>query len=143
DLELNEEKYCDNGDLLYAWSASFGPRIWEGSKAIYHYHIWKVIPKTEIVSKEYLFYLLDWDTEALKAEHATGSTMMHIGKGLIEKRKLPIPSLSVQAEIVRMLDTFKELTVELTVELTARQQQYEYYRDLLLSFPKPEVVAHD
>ena len=31
-LELDEDKYCDNGDLLYAWSASFGPRIWEGEK---------------------------------------------------------------------------------------------------------------
>ena len=47
-LELNEDKYCDDGDLLYAWSASFGPRIWEGEKVIYHYHIWKVIPETEI-----------------------------------------------------------------------------------------------
>ena len=32
DLELEERKYCDTGDLLYAWSASFGPRIWTGGK---------------------------------------------------------------------------------------------------------------
>jgi type I restriction enzyme, S subunit len=44
DLELEADKYCDNGDLLYAWSASFGPRIWGGDKVIYHYHIWKVLP---------------------------------------------------------------------------------------------------
>ena len=42
DLELDEDKYCDNGDLLYAWSASFGPMIWSGDKVIYHYHIWKL-----------------------------------------------------------------------------------------------------
>ena len=30
DLELEEDKYCDNGDLLFAWSASFGPKIWNG-----------------------------------------------------------------------------------------------------------------
>lgn len=36
DLELDPDKYCDSGDLLYAWSASFGPRIWEGGKTIYH-----------------------------------------------------------------------------------------------------------
>ena len=29
DLELSEDKYCENGDLLYAWSASFGPRMWD------------------------------------------------------------------------------------------------------------------
>lgn len=43
DLELDDDKYCDNGDLLYAWSASFGPQIWNGGKVIYHYHIWKVL----------------------------------------------------------------------------------------------------
>lgn len=61
------------------------------------------------------------------------------------KKKIPIPcpdnpkkSLAIQAEIVRILDRFTELTAELTAELELRQQQYEYYRDLLLSFPKPE-----
>ena len=42
DLELETEKYCSKGDLLYAWSASFGPHIWHGEKSIYHYHIWKI-----------------------------------------------------------------------------------------------------
>jgi len=32
-LELEENKYCDNGDLLFAWSASFGPKIWDGEKS--------------------------------------------------------------------------------------------------------------
>jgi type I restriction enzyme S subunit len=104
DLELDEDKYCDNGDLLYAWSASFGPRIWEGEKVIYHYHIWKVIPDTNIVSKEFLFQLLNWDTEALKTAHGTGTTMMHVGKGSIEKRLVPIPPLPEQQRIVSILD---------------------------------------
>ena len=39
DLDLNEDKYCEEGDLIYAWSASFGPFIWRGPKVIYHYHI--------------------------------------------------------------------------------------------------------
>lgn len=43
---------------------------------------------------------------------------------------IPVPPLEVQHEIVRILDTFTELTAE----LTARQKQYEYYRDMLLSF---------
>ena len=51
--------------------------------------------------------------------------------------KIPIPSLEVQAEIVRILDTFAELTAELTVELTAeltlRKKQYRYYLEKLLS----------
>ena len=90
-LDLNEDKYCDKGDLLYAWSASFGPRIWEGDKVIYHYHVWKVVPDANMINKKFLYYLLEWDTKALKAEHGTGSTMMHVGKGSIEKRLVPIP----------------------------------------------------
>jgi len=39
DLELEPSKYCENGDLLYAWSASFGPQIWRVVRCIYHYHI--------------------------------------------------------------------------------------------------------
>lgn len=42
DLQLEPEKYIDNGDLIYAWSASFGPFIWNGGKVSYHYHIWKL-----------------------------------------------------------------------------------------------------
>ena len=46
---------------------------------------------------------------------------------------IPVPPLEVQREIVRILDNFTELTAELTEELTARKQQYEYYREMLLS----------
>ena len=51
-----------------------------------------------------------------------------------KKTKLPIPSISTQQKIVDILDTFTTLTAELTAELTARKQQYEYYRDELLTF---------
>ena len=63
DLELDDDKYCDNGDLLYAWSASFGPRIWSGGKVIYHYHIWKVLVG-ENYNKQFLCNLLDYVTAA-------------------------------------------------------------------------------
>lgn len=47
--------------------------------------------------------------------------------------KIPIPPLSVQSQIVQILDTFTELNDQLTAELSMRQKQYQYYRDLLLS----------
>ena len=51
-----------------------------------------------------------------------------------ENFKIPIPPLSVQKEIVRILDTFTKLTEELTEELTARKKQYDYYREELFYF---------
>ena len=63
-----------------------------------------------------------------------------------QKTLIPIPSpenpkksLEIQAEIVRILDTFTKHTAELTAELTARKKQYIYYRDQLLSFEDGEV----
>jgi type I restriction enzyme S subunit len=62
------------------------------------------------------------------------------------KKKIPVPcpdnpekSLAIQAEIVRILDLFTELTTELTTELSARKKQYGHYRDQLLSFEEVEV----
>lgn len=55
-------------------------------------------------------------------------------KPMIRDIEIPIPPLHIQSEIVRILDNFAELTAE----LTARKKQYEYYRDLLLTFPKKE-----
>lgn len=102
DLELEPEKYCEAGDLLYAWSASFGPRIWTGPRAIFHYHIWK-IETFESVDKKYLYYLLEADTEKIKAE-GNGIAMAHATKGGMEKRLFPVPDLAVQRKIVEELD---------------------------------------
>lgn len=51
----------------------------------------------------------------------------NIKKSLILKYRIPIPPLPVQQEIVRILDSFTELTAELTAELAARHKQYEHY----------------
>ncbi|MBP6425561.1 MAG: restriction endonuclease subunit S [Flavobacterium sp.] len=113
DLELPDDKYCQEGDLLYAWSASFGPRIWKGKKVIYHYHIWKVIPNLSIVSKEFLFILLEWDKEKIKAAQGTGTTMMHVSKGSMEERIIPLPPIKEQQKIVQKLDALSAETKKL------------------------------
>jgi type I restriction enzyme S subunit len=59
--------------------------------------------------------------------------------GLLKNLKLPVPPLPVQEEIVRILDEFTELEVELEAELEARTKQYEYYRNTLLDFSTGKV----
>ncbi|HEX2958349.1 MAG TPA: N-6 DNA methylase [Chitinispirillaceae bacterium] len=107
-LELPEKNYCDKGDLLYAWSASFGPKIWDGPRAIYHYHIWKIVPN-EKIDKHFLYYLLQWDTENIKAEGGRGIAMLHITKSGIEKRKFPLPPLEIQQQIVAELSQYQKV----------------------------------
>ena len=66
---------------------------------------------------------------------ASGVTRYNVSKELMRQILIPIPPIELQREIVRILDTFSELIAELQAELILRQKQYEYYRNLLLSFP--------
>ncbi|MFW3713472.1 restriction endonuclease subunit S, partial [Klebsiella quasipneumoniae subsp. similipneumoniae] len=58
--------------------------------------------------------------------------------------KIPVPSIEEQLRIVSILDKFDALTSSITEglprEIELRQKQYEYYRDMLFSFPKPKVA---
>lgn len=121
DLELEEEKYVENGDLMYAWSASFGPRFWNGDKTIYHYHIWKVVPNKSI-SKEFLYYSLLFDVDnILKSKQ--GGTMAHVTKGDIEKRKILLPSFKEQIKIAKVLSAFDTAVNKLTSLIKAKERR--------------------
>lgn len=64
--------------------------------------------------------------------------------GIYSAFRVPLPPLSIQSEIVHILDSFTlltaDLTAELTAELTARQKQYAFYRDYLLDFSNEDVI---
>ena len=132
DLELPEDKYCDNGDLLYAWSASFGPRVWEGGKVIYHYHIWKVEPKAQQIDKRYLYYFFDWDKERIKNEQGAGTTMIHVSKTSMDARKITLPPLEEQKRIVFRLDKVSMEYNSLQVHYRTKLQDISDLRQSLL-----------
>ena len=117
DLELEPEKYCNPGDLLFAWSASFGPRIWDGPRAIYHYHIWK-IDTSDVIDKKFLSYLLEGDSVKIKSE-GNGIAMVHATKGGMEQRKFPLPPIVTQQAIVAEIEAEQAL-VAANRELIAR-----------------------
>ena len=64
---------------------------------------------------------------------ASGVTRFNISKELMKKIVIPIPSLKTQEKIVKTLDKFTEYVAELQAELQYRTNQYEYYRNMLLS----------
>ena len=139
DLELSEDKYCDNGDLLYSWAATLGPKIWNGRKCIFHYHIWKIIFDETIIDKNYLYYYLQYDLSEI-AKSTTQSTMVHVSMDSMKKRRLRIPPIDVQRRMAARIKEFDSLLSSvssgLPAEIAARQKQYEYYRDKLLAFKR-------
>ncbi len=106
------------------------------------------------LTPEFLKYL--FRTNKMRKEiskTASGVTRFNISKARFKKILIPIlcpnnpeKSLAIQSEIVRILDKFDTLTNSITEglprEIELRQKQYEYYRDLLFSFPKPETVSN-
>ena len=94
-LELEDKNYAYEGDLLYTWSATFGPHIWHGNKVIYHYHIWKVQLEAAL-EKLFAFQLLERDKERILSDK-NGSTMVHITKTGIENTSV-LMSCSVEEQ---------------------------------------------
>lgn len=107
DMELPDNKYCNKGDLLYAWACSFGPYIWEGDKTIYHYHIWKVDVDNDVVDKLFLYYYLKYYTPKWMGL-TNGSVMMHITKGSLEKQIVIFPPLPDQRRIASILSSLDD-----------------------------------
>lgn len=106
-------------------------RFWANN----HVH---VVRGNKQVNTRYLFHCLCITNFQ---PYLSGGGRAKLTKGRLVEIAVPIPcpdapekSLAIQGEIVRILDTFTELTAELTAELAARKKQYNHYRDQLLTF---------
>lgn len=107
DLELESDKYCEDDDLLFAWSASFGPKIYRGPKSIYHYHIWKLQVDDSKADKYYLYYWLLNSVRRMQAG-GHGSVMAHITKQDMENQEIDLPPLQLQKRIAGILNSLDE-----------------------------------
>lgn len=90
---------------------------------------------TKQIEAKYLYYVLA--KQHLENLNKAGG-VPSLTQSILNKVKIPVPPLEVQNEIVRILDTFTSHTAELQAELQARKEQYEYYRNKLLSFNKKD-----
>jgi type I restriction enzyme S subunit len=131
DLQLESNKYVNKGDLIFAWSATFGPYIWKGPKSIYHYHIWKIECKEHFLDKNFFYYKLHQITNSLKGG-GNGTLFVHITKGQMENTVISIPKIEQQrniADILKSLDDKIEnnLATNQTLEEIARTLFKEWF----------------
>ena len=132
-----KQKFAEPGDIIMAVTSENMDDVckcmaWLGSEKV------AVSGHTAIIhhsiNPKYLVY---WLHSAMfyqqKIKIAHGTKVIEVAPARLTDIILPIPPLPVQREIVHILDNFTELTAEITAELTARKQQYAYYRDKLLT----------
>ena len=89
--------------------------------------------QVEYINNKYLYYYLSGYEDYFYSQKRIGGVPT-IDRSIVEKFEIPVPPIEVQNEIVRILDTFTSHAAELQAELQARQEQYEYYRNKLLTF---------
>ena len=125
DLELPADKYCHNGDLLFAWACTFGPHIWKEDNTIFHYHIWKIVEDKDVVDRRFFYYYLKFATGGFLGA-LNGSVMVHITKSSMEKMIIRIPKkLDDQrriASILSSLDRKIELNNKINADLEEMAQ---------------------
>jgi len=94
----------------------------------------------EQTTVKYLYYFLSTQVNKMRESASGMGSLPQISLKVTEEMQIPLPPLSIQSEIVHILDSFTLLTAELTAELTARQKQYAFYRDYLLDFNNEDVT---
>jgi len=100
--------------------------------------MWSYYSENENINIKYVYYFLK-QQEPYFQKLGSKMQMPQIALPDTEKFQIPLPPLSVQQEIVRILDKFTQLEAELEAELDCRKRQYEYYRNKLLSYEGNEV----
>ena len=150
-IDLSDVKFFDSRDYksnLQSFSVSFGDILIAMSGAttgkIGYYdnediaylnqRVGKFVPNVNKLNNRYLFHFLHSKTAELYIMAGGGAQPNLSSNKLMNELYIPLPPLEVQSEIVHILDTFTSHTAELQAELQVRKEQYEYYRNKLLSF---------
>ncbi|WP_301338941.1 restriction endonuclease subunit S [Treponema denticola] len=95
----------------------------------------------EYLNNDYLYYYLEGQYNKLRNVSSGDGSRGGLNKEILKKFSIPLPSLAVQKYIVSILDKFDTLAHNISEglpkKIEQRKKQYEYYREKLLNFPKP------
>lgn len=131
-----KSRLVKNGDFILSNSMSFGRPYIVKNQGCIHDGWLAISDFSDTFISDFLYHLLNSNKyQIMMRQRASfGGAVQNLNADIVKGLELPIIPLPIQEEIVRILDNMTSLTAELTAELKARQKQYEYYRDSLLSF---------
>ena len=135
EILLNEKYEFDEEAILIPGEGGIGDifHYYKGKYAL-HQRTYRIHPTSDKINAKFLYYYMFANFKKFILMKAVSATVTSIRKPMIENFLIPIPPLEIQSRIVEVLDKMTTLTAELTAELEARKQQYEYYRNKLLTF---------
>lgn len=123
--KLDERYLVKKGDILLSWSASLGVHIWNREEGWLNQHIFKIIPKHQIIDNQYYIWLANWFiTELVKDIH--GSTMQHLTKDNFGKFVVYLPPFQEQNTIATFLDHNTTIIDEL---IARKEKQIELLKE--------------
>ena len=137
---ISSKRNIETGDLLITMIGTIGEAAFvRDAKKFYGQNIYLVrLDTTKVNKKYYYYYLTSPSVKNSLIAKKNASSQGYIKAGGIENLEIPIPKLEIQNKIVEILDRFdslcNDISIGLPAEIAARQKQYEYYRDKLLSF---------
>lgn len=143
ELTTESSKYLlQKGDLLLARTgATYGKTLYfdADEPAVYASFLIKIILDNSIIKNRYYWHFSKSSLYWEQAErYVSKGGQQQFNTNAVSRVKVPIPSLEVQDRIIKILDRFdalcNDITTGLPAEIEARQKQYEFYRDKLLSF---------
>ena len=145
-IEKPNDKYIkqENEMIMIRYGASAAGKVFLNKYGAIANNMFKInLKEKSSINLKYLMYYLS-QNKIYKLLNSSGkSTMPAINFGFLGKLKIDIPSIKEQERIVNTLDRFDKLCNDISeglpAEIEARQKQYEYYRDKLLTFKELKV----
>ena len=138
---LADKRKPHSGDILYTVVGSYGIPVCieQDTKFVFQRHIAILRPRSEVIKARYMFHAMQSGAFKAQADKAAkGAAQKTIGLSSLAEMTLPVPVMCIQERLIRVLDNFDaictDLNIGLPAEIEARQKQYEYYRDKLLTF---------
>lgn len=134
-----KSRIVKKGDLILSNSMSFGRPYIVNQKGCIH-DGWILISDYQTsYSTDFLYYLLTSNkVQKYMRDNVISGTVQNLNTDIVKNIEIPLLSLEVQKRIVEVLDNFEkicnDLNIGLPAEIEARQKQYEFYRNFLLTF---------